>query len=97
MRIVEEDSSSETYDPMSAITKWSIDKVRNVPKKKDDVTTSHVILLKQNLTVMMTVTMRNEIFLKMGMKKDICFLLIPNQIIIFFIAKCTAHNCVMLH
>ena len=91
-----EDSSSETYVPMSAITKWSIDKVRNVTMEKGRRTTSHVILLNQNLTVMMTITMRNEIFLKMGTKKDICFLLIPNQII-FFIAKCTVHNCVMLH
>ena len=31
---MEEDSSSETYDPMSAITKWSIDKVRNVTMEK---------------------------------------------------------------
>ena len=30
---------------------------------------------------MMTVTMRKKVFLKMGTKKDICFLLIPSEII----------------
>ena len=35
-----------------------------------------------NLSVMMTVTMRNKVFLKMGMKKDIYFLLISSKIVI---------------
>ena len=34
LRIMAEDSSSETYVPTSAITKWSIDKVRNVTMEK---------------------------------------------------------------
>ena len=45
------------------------------PGGKDHKATSHVILLKWllNLSVMMTVTMRKKIVLKMGAKKDICY------------------------
>ena len=34
LRIMDEVSSWETYDPMSAIKKWSIDKVRYTTKEK---------------------------------------------------------------
>ena len=34
LRILEECSSWETYDPMSAIKKWSIDKVRDATEEK---------------------------------------------------------------
>ena len=34
-----------------------------------------------NLSVIMTVTMEKKVFLKMGKKKDICFLVIPSKII----------------
>ena len=43
---------------------------------------------------MMTVTMQKTIFLKMGAKKNICFLLIPNKIIKKrLVAEWTVHNC----
>ena len=98
-KIMEEGNSWETYDPMPAIKKWNIGKVRNATEEKDHVATSPVILLKQmlNLKVMMTVTMRKIIFLKMGTNKDICFLLITINIYIFLAAKCPVHNYAMLH
>ena len=46
-RIMKEGSSCEYFDPISAIRKWSTDRVRRTTKgKKDDVVTSHVLLLK---------------------------------------------------
>ena len=86
LKIMEEGNSWETYDPMPAIKKWNIGKVRNATEEKDHVATSPVILLKQmlNLKVTMTVKMRKIVFLKMGTNKDTCFLLITINIHIFW-------------
>ena len=46
-KIMKEGSSWESFNPISAIKKWSTDRVRRTTKeKKDHVATSHVILLK---------------------------------------------------
>ena len=104
LRIMEEGSSWETFDPISTIRKLSIDKVRRATEVKRPQSyksrNSAEVKWMLNLSVMMTVTMRKKIFLKMRTKKDICFLLIPRKIIknkFFFCTKWTVLNYVMLH
>ena len=47
LTVMQEGSSSETFDPMSAKKKWHIDSVRLAKEKKEPRSyTSHVILLK---------------------------------------------------
>ena len=85
LRIMEESSSWETFDPISAIKKMRIDKVTRATEVKGPQSykwrNSAEVKWMLNLSVMMTVTMRKKIFLKMRTKKDICFLLIPSKII----------------
>ena len=73
---MEEGGSWETFDSMSAVKKWSTDKVSWATEKKGPRSCKWMLIL----SVMMTDTMRKKNFLKMGTKKDICFLLIPNKI-----------------
>ena len=84
LRIMEEGSSWETFDPISTIRKLSIDKVRHATEVERPQSyksrNSAEVKWMLNLSVMMTVTMRNKIFFKMRTKKDI-FLLIPSKII----------------
>ena len=103
-KIMKEGSSWESFDPISAIKKWSTDRVRGTTKeKKDHVATSHVILLKWKLhtSVMMIVMMREKYIWKKYIvtKKDIFFLLIPTKILIkdFLVAKWAVNNYVILH
>ena len=85
LRIMEEGSSWEIFDPISTIRKLSIDKVRHATEVERPQSyksrNSAEVKWMLNLSVMMTVTMRNKIFFKMRTKKDICFLLIPSKII----------------
>ena len=76
---------------MSAMNKWNIDEVRRATKeegpcsyKSRNSAKMNVKSLSKNLSVMMTITMKKKLFLKIG-RKDICFLLIPSKVIeIFF-------------
>ena len=45
LNIMEEGSSLKTFDQISAVKKWIIDKGAQ-PRRKDHVGTSHIILLK---------------------------------------------------
>ena len=103
LRIMEEGSSWETYDSISAAKKWSIDKVRRTTEEKwSSSYKSHNFGFKWmlSLSVMLRVTMTKRVFRKMETKKGILFLLVPSKIIIFFLfllAKWEVHNYVMLH
>ena len=46
LKILEGSSSWETFDPVSIIKKWALIQLGAQPRRKDHVTTSHVILLK---------------------------------------------------
>ena len=87
LRVVEVGSSCKTFEPISAIKKRSINKVWRTTEDKGHVVTIHLIhshnstKVMLNHSVMMTVKMRKKIFLKMGTKKDISFLLIPITIV----------------
>ena len=91
---IKERSSWETLSQCQQKRSGALIKLGTQPRRKDHVATSHVILHKWllNLSVMMIVMMTKKIFLKMGSKKDICFLLIPSKII-FLVAKWAADNC----
>ena len=68
---------------MSAINKWNIDEVRRATEEKGprsyksrNSSKMNLKLLSKNLSLMITITVRKKIFLKIG-RKDICFVLIP--------------------
>ena len=86
LRIMEEGSSWETFDPMSAIKKWSIDKIRCATEEIGSHSYNWHTSLEGNVKSLSDdgSSVRKKIFLKMVMNKDICFLLIPSKIIIFF-------------
>ena len=84
LRIMEVGSSWETYDPISVVKKWGIDKVRRTTEEKQSSSyKSHNFAIKW-ISVMMTVAMSKKVFLEMETKKDICFLLVPSKLIIIF-------------
>ena len=67
LKIMEEVSNWENFDLISAMKKWSIDRIRRATEEKDRLASNHVILLKSmlKLSVMMTVKMRRKTFLAM--------------------------------
>ena len=81
---MEEGSSCKTFEPISAIKKRSIDKVWRTNEEKGSYSYNFLNSARVNIkhSAMMTVTMREKIFLEMRTKKDISLLLIP--IAIFF-------------
>ena len=85
---MEEGRSCKTFEPISAIKKWNIDKVWRTTEEKGSRVTIYLILLEQilNHSVMMTVTMRKKIFLEMRTEKDISFLLISITIFDFLMS-----------
>ena len=94
LKIMEEGAVEKLLSQWTAIKKCSIDNLGTQCRRNDHVATSHVILPKWllNLSVMVTVKITKKAILKIGSKKDICFLLIPNKII-FLVAKWAVDNC----
>ena len=78
---MEEGSSWEIFDLISALKKKSIDKISHTAKENGSRSYKSRSSAKVNVKVMMTVTMRKKIFSKMGTKKDILLFLIPSNII----------------
>ena len=63
LRIIQEGSSWENFDSMSAMKKWSIDKVRHTTLEKGPHSyQSHNSAKVKTLSVMMTVTVKKKIF-----------------------------------
>ena len=81
---MEEGGSWENFDPMSGIKKWRNDKVRRATEEKGPRRCKSRNFAEVNVKYLSGDDSYDEekIFLKMGTKKDICFLLIPSKMII---------------